>query len=258
MRTFFALFALACCFSSVSAQLSIGLGGGGSLGLGLGGGGLLGQLTGGLLSITGSLTCNESGYVDQLETTSSGSLQINSGVQLSCGSADFAGGAVACQDSSSQLVLQGASSCASGTTTTFTSGTHTCNYNSGCAMQMQTGSAATYNGVTHQSAYFTADQSSLEFAACTLNGPTEVHGTAASSVTYTSGATVCNQPHYVATPCSVPAGGELRATDSGYVHLEDSYELTLRGGTLGCSGMCASSNNAQYQIVRRLIVCCCV
>jgi hypothetical protein len=178
----------------------------------------------------------------------SGSLSLASGVELTCGEASLQSSAISMASSASELAVQGA--CSASGSNSISGGTFNCDYdNYGCYVNAASGSSISHTNVALSPAtYQLADQSTATFSGCAVNQASSIYGTASSSVSYQSGTTVVNAPLYHESPCSVPSGGEIQATNNGAVTVADTYAMTLSGGTLGCSGSCASGSSANYII----------
>jgi len=205
----------------------------------LGGGGIS---VGGSLDVSASLTLSASGNYEALVLAAGSTLNIGSGAQVSCGTAQLNGGVVA-QASDSSVTVTGP--CNVAATNTFTSGTFSCNTAAAVASNGQ----LNFNAVALAPAVVQLSSgASTALSGCTVAQASQVSGDSSSDVVVQGGTTVCNANLNLASPCHVVSGGELQATDNGQVQIADNMELTLSSGTLSCSGAGAAGSTANIVV----------
>jgi len=236
--------------SHVSAQLSIGLGvnvGGVSVGVGAGGSA---SMTGALDIVTTTSLMGTT-YVPVLTCANGATLQVPSGVQLTCGAVELSSGNVAMESSpggGSAMIVQGACTTTPGSSNTVSGGAVS-TQGSNAVVAPESGSVLTMSSTALSPCMFQlVDQAVLNLESCLVNEASAVQGTAASLVNIVGGRTQCNAQTVFAAPTRVTSGGELMATDSGAVNVADMCELTLMGGKLSCSGACASGSEANVVV----------
>ena len=206
-------------------------------------GGLLGSLTVALgMTINSALTVATLGLTGGV---------LNCLAPLSVNSFDWSGGSVA-MSGSGAFNLNGygnvwpCSTCGS-TPLTMSGGSATCGsfgawyLNSGSNVAKQ--SCAINNGK-----YQLSGNSQLSLRSCNIASSSSFSGSSSSQTNIENGPTVCNARCHFDAPCNIKPGGELRATDSGYISVDDSQELCVRGGTIGCSGACGGGSSSNVVV----------
>jgi len=234
-------------FTQAQLDLGLGGGGGGTIGIGGGGGGALGIGLGGLIDANGALTVTAGGVLDVAAslttlTLGGGDVQIQS--SCSCQDMEWNQGNID-MSAGGSLELTGASNayaCSScGAPLAMSGGSFSCT--NGGSLTLQQGAQTTIQNTQINGAYLQGSASSqLSLQNCQVSQPMSCYGTADSQTKVEAGATVCNAQCLFSAPCQVAAGGELRATDSGRVQIDDNQELQVTGGTLSCAGGCSNNN----------------
>jgi hypothetical protein len=233
--------ALLCLFGGAHAQLGIGLG----LSVGIGGGGGLSVGLGGDLEILSSTTIDTSGSVSSLICSSGATLTLGSGAQLVCGSAALEGGSVT-MEGGTELVLEGPCTVAGSGNTISGGAVATENGNQ---VEVQTSGVLTMASTAMSPCnHNLATGATLNVYQCAVNAASTVQGAAGSVMNIAQGTTVCNAPTTIAAPCTVASGGALESTNNGPITVGIGNELTLKGGKLMCSGMCASGSAANVVV----------
>jgi len=245
------VFALLCC-GLASAQLGIGVNVDGSVGVGVGGGVSVGGSLGGVVQVSVDSVVAASGYVSSLLCTAGSTLTVGSGVQLTCGNVQLAGGRIAMTDSYSgeSVTVQGPCTVSAGTNGNSVSGGVFSTTGSGYIDMTQSGSQLTITSTALSPCVAHLGSSSvLSLHSVAVTAASTVSGSSSSLVKIENGATICNAHTVFAAPTHVYSGGELRSTASGAVVVADNTELTLRGGKLTCSSPYTSAAASAANVV---------